>query len=140
MWSRAMAGRRGADAPGSIADYTNDAGDRVVGYALKLSQFDLTLAIEERYSEAFAPLLSAFRRVLSINLAVVLLFCFAAFRVAASIARPIEALSEAARRISEDEENVEIPKNSTRDEVGVLTRTFARVHHRLRGRPDRSTF
>lgn len=122
--------------PGSVSDYINHAGNRVVGYALKLSQYGLTLAVEEPYSEAFAPLLSTFRRVLSINLAVVLLFGVAAFRVAISIARPIEALSETARRISEGEENVVIPENHARDEVGVLTRTFSEMTVRLASKAE----
>jgi diguanylate cyclase (GGDEF)-like protein len=117
-----------------ITDYTDEAGDRVVGYAVPLSQYGLVLAVEERYDEAFAPLYSAFRRVLSINLAVVLLFGVVAFRIAVSIARPIEALSDAARRISEDEEDVAIPENHARDEVGVLTRTFSEMTARLASR------
>jgi len=120
-----------AQQPGKVTDYTDDAGNRVVGYALPVSQYGLILAVEERYNEAFAPLFSAFRRVLSMNLAVVLLFGVAAFRIAVSIARPIEALSDAARRISEDEEDVEIPENHARDEVGVLTRTFSEMTVRL---------
>ena len=116
---------------GIVSDYTNYAGDRVVGFARWLGKYGLTLAVEEPYREAFAPLLSTFRRVLSLNLAVVLLFGFAAYRVAISIARPIEALSEAARRISEDEPNVVLPENHARDEVGVLTRTFSEMTARL---------
>ncbi|MCP4036250.1 MAG: diguanylate cyclase [bacterium] len=115
---------RSAEHPMTVIDYRNQAAERVVSYAVPLSQYDLTLTVEERYSEAFAPLLAAFRRVVSINLAVVLLFGLAAFRVAVSIARPIEALSDAARRIAEDEPGVELPENEARDEVGVLTRTF----------------
>jgi diguanylate cyclase (GGDEF)-like protein len=123
-------------APGSVVDYQNVAGNRVVGYATTLSQYGLTLAIEERYSEAFAPLLSAFRSVLSINLGVVLLFGLAAYRVAVSIARPIEALSDAARRISEDEDDVVIPQNDAADEVGVLTRTFSQMTARLASKAE----
>jgi len=114
-----------------VSDYTNHAGDRVVGYARSLAKYGLTLAVEEPYLEAFAPLLSTRWRVLSLNLAVVLLFGFAAYRVAISIARPIEALSDAARRISEDEPNVVLPENRARDEVGVLTRTFSEMMVRL---------
>jgi diguanylate cyclase (GGDEF)-like protein len=114
-----------------VVDYTNDAGVRVVGYAIEISEHGLTLVVEERYDQAFASLLSTFRRVLSINLAVVLLFGVAAYQVAVSIARPIEALSEAARRISEDEENVELPETRAQDEVGVLTRTFSQMTARL---------
>ena len=119
-----------------VVDYTNDAGDRVVGYAIEISEHGLTLVVEERYDQAFASLLSAFRRVLSINLVVVMVFGIAAYRVAVSIARPIEALSDAARRISEDEENVELPETQSQDEVGVLTRTFSRMTARLAEKAD----
>jgi len=120
----------------AVIDYTNDAGDRVVGYGTPIAKYGLTLVVEERYDEAFAPLLAAFRRVLSINLAVVLLFGVAAYRVAVSIARPIEALSEAARRISEDEDNVKLPETRARDEVGVLTRTFSEMTARLANKAE----
>jgi diguanylate cyclase (GGDEF)-like protein len=121
---------------GTVVDYANDAEERVVGYAIGLETPGLTLVVEERYDQAFAPLLSAFRRVLSINLAVVLLFGIAAYWVAISIARPIEALSDAARRISEDEENVELPENHAQDEVGVLTRTFNEMTARLASKAE----
>ena len=120
----------------TVVDYTNDAGVRVVGYATPISEYGLTLVVEENYDEAFAPLLAAFRRVLSINLAVVLLFGVAAYRVAVSIARPIEALSEAARRISDDEDNVELPETRAQDEVGVLTRTFNEMTARLASKAE----
>ena len=119
------------DKPGQVVEYTGPEGDRVVGYSLPLPQYGLTLGIEERFSEAFAPLLTAFRRILSINLAVVLLFGIVAWRIARSIAKPIEALSETARRISEDEADVEIPENHAKDEVGVLTRSFSEMTSRL---------
>lgn len=114
-----------------VIDYEKASGDRVVSYAAPLSQYGLLLAVEERYSDAFAPLLAAFRRVVSINLAVVFLFGLAAFRVAASMVRPIEALSEAARRIADDEDDVEIPDQKVRDEVGVLAHTFKLMWSRL---------
>lgn len=120
-----------ADRPGEVLEYTDRDGNRVVGFALPLPQYGLTLAIQERYSETFAPLLAAFRDILTINLCVVLLFGLAAWRIARSIAKPIEALSEAARRISDDEANVEIPMTTANDEVGVLTRSFSEMTSRL---------
>ncbi len=120
-----------AKQPQTVMDYEKASGDRVVSYAVPLSQYGLTLAVEERYADAFAPLLAAFRRVVSINLAVVILFGLASFRVAATMVRPIEALSDAARRIAEDEDEVELPDNDARDEVGVLTRTFKLMWSRL---------
>jgi diguanylate cyclase (GGDEF)-like protein len=122
---------RSAERPHTVIDYEKASGERVVSYAVPLSQYDLTLAVEERYTEAFAPLLAAFRRVVSINLAVVFLFGMLAFRVAATMVRPIEALSDATRRIAEDEAEVELPEHEAPDEVGVLTRTFSLMWSRL---------
>ncbi len=122
---------RSADRPNTVTDYENAAGERVVSYAVPLSQYELTLAVEERYAEAFAPLLAAFWRVVSINLAVVFLFGMGAFRVVTTMVRPIEALTDAARRIAEDEVEVELPEHEAPDEVGVLTRTFRLMWSRL---------
>ena len=74
--------------------------------------------------------------LLGINLGVVILFALAAYRVAVSISRPIEALTETARKISEDEPDVVIPENSARDEVGVLTRTFSKMTARLASKAE----
>ncbi len=116
---------------GQVVDYRNESGDRVVGSARVLPRYDWTLIVEERYSDAFAPVFSGMKRVLTINIGIVLLFGFAAFRVARSIVKPIEALSDAARRISEGEKNVEIPRRYATDEVGLLTRTITEMTTRL---------
>jgi diguanylate cyclase (GGDEF)-like protein len=119
------------DGLATVLDYYDDAGERMVGSARPVERFGWILAVEEPYSEAFAPVVSGIRRILGINLAIVLLFALAAFRVARSIAQPIEALSDTARRISEGEEGIEIPDSDRRDEVGILTRTFAEMTRRL---------
>jgi diguanylate cyclase (GGDEF)-like protein len=114
-----------------LLDYSDHGGQRVVGFARPFERFGWTLAIEEPYGEAFKPVVSAIRRVLAINLAIVLFFALAAFRAARSIAQPIEALSDTARRISEGERRIEIPYTNRRDEVGILTRAFRSMTHRL---------
>jgi len=116
---------------GAVLDYFDDAGERVVGSTRELSRFGWTIALERPYSEAFAPVVAGIRRILGINLAIVLLFALGAFRLAGSIARPIEALSDAARRISEGEKGVTIPEPRSRDEVGVLAQTLNIMTRRL---------
>ena len=119
----------GAEA--SVAEYTNDRGDHVIGSALRLESFGWTLVVEELYREAFQPSLEAFREVLIINLATVLLFSLIAFRIALSIVRPIKALSRGARRIAEGATDVVIFETSRQDELGLLTRSFNRMAARL---------
>jgi diguanylate cyclase (GGDEF)-like protein len=110
-----------------VEDYEDQRGRHVVGSAANFSRFGWTLVVEEPYEEAFAPVVSGLRRILAINLAIVLVLGFAAFRITASIVRPIEALSDAAKRISEGEKDVVIPESRARDEVGVLTRAFSEM-------------
>jgi diguanylate cyclase (GGDEF)-like protein len=114
-----------------VLDYSDHAGERVVGSTRPVARFGWMLAVEEPYSEAFAPVVDRVRRILAINLAIVLLFSLAAFRVARSTAKPIEALSNTARRISAGEKGIELPENDRRDEVGILTRSFAEMTTRL---------
>jgi diguanylate cyclase (GGDEF)-like protein len=120
-----------ADGESGVRDYSGVDGEHVVGAARSFSRFGWTLAVEQRYDEAFAPLYSALGSVLAINFAIVLAVGLAAFRIAVSIVRPIEALSLAAKRISEGERNVDIPDAGSSDEVGVLTRAFSDMTMRL---------
>jgi diguanylate cyclase (GGDEF)-like protein len=120
-----------AGAQPAVDEYTSEDGESLVGSAARMSRFGWSLVVEEPYRQAFAPVVASIRRVLGINLGIVLALCLAAFRIAVSIVRPIEALSGAARRISEGEEHVEIPESRSRDEVGLLTRSFAEMMRRL---------
>jgi HAMP domain-containing protein len=115
----------------NVQDYRTEAGERVVGDTLAFPRFGFTLVVEQPYSQAFAPVVGAIGQVLVINLGIVLIMGLAAFRIAVSIVRPIEALSDAAERISEGERNVVIPDIKTHDEVGVLTRAFSEMTNRL---------
>jgi diguanylate cyclase (GGDEF)-like protein len=47
--------------------------------------------------------------------------------------RPIEVLSDGARRIAQGQLDLEIPEHSTNDEIGLLTRTFNDMMRKLRG-------
>jgi diguanylate cyclase (GGDEF)-like protein len=115
-----------------VRDYSDRSGEHVVGSAIQLARFSWTLAVEEPYEEAFSPVVSVIGRILTINLGIVMLFGIGALQVANSVVRPIEALSEGVRRISQGDRDVVIPETGTRDEVGLLTRTFNAMTERLR--------
>jgi diguanylate cyclase (GGDEF)-like protein len=117
--------------PARVSDYVNAGGDTVVGSAVRLRHFGWSLVVEEPYRDAFQPSFAAVRRVLLINLATVLIFSLIAFRIALSIVRPVQALSQGARRIADGETDVVILETSSYDELGLLTRTFNRMAARL---------
>ena len=102
----------------------NASGERIVASAVRLPRFGWTLVAVEEYDSAFAPIRASLRRTLAINLLTVLLSSAGAFVFAAWRVRPILALSEGARRISEGETAVEVPDSGSGDEIQVLARTF----------------
>ena len=114
-----------------VENYQNDAGESVVGSAIRFGPFGWAIVLEEPYSEAFAPVVRVIWRVLAINLAIVTLFGLIAFQIASSISKPIRALSDGVRRVSEGETDVVIMDASTPDEIGLLTRTFNKMTARL---------
>jgi diguanylate cyclase (GGDEF)-like protein len=116
-----------ADAENAVVEYANHDGERVVGTTRPFPRFGWTLVVEEPYASAFEPVVAGIRRVIAIDLAIVILFGLLAYRVAVSMVRPIEVLSDAAHRISAGEVNVAIPEAKSRDEVGLLSRTFGEM-------------
>jgi len=67
-----------------------------------------------------------------VDFALVLLASFLAYRFTAAALRPIEVLSDGARSIAEGQLDHEVPEPATRDEIGLLTRTFNDMLRRLR--------
>jgi diguanylate cyclase (GGDEF)-like protein len=120
-----------ADAVPALEDYAAPSGEHLVGASSPFSRFDWSLVVEESYDVAFAPVVAVYRRVLGINVAIVLVFGAIAFAIARSIVRPIRALSSGAHRIAQGETNVEIPTIRSRDEVGVLSRALHAMLARL---------
>jgi diguanylate cyclase (GGDEF)-like protein len=107
-----------------VGGYEGYDGVQMVGGRLAVDRLGWTLVVEEPYSQAFAPVLSSISKIALIDLAIILLFGLGAYRIAVSIVRPIEALSDGARRMAEGEEHVVIPENGAGDEMGLLIRTF----------------
>ncbi|MEM7413346.1 MAG: diguanylate cyclase [Myxococcota bacterium] len=124
---------------GSVAvveDYTTPEGDHVVGTAMRLERPDWTLAIEQDYEVAFAPVVNVIRQVLAINFGIVVVFGIIAGAIARSIVQPIHALSEVARRIAKGETDVEIPREQGQDEIGVLSRALHAMVDRLQSNQE----
>jgi diguanylate cyclase (GGDEF)-like protein len=109
----------------------NASGEEVVVGAVSLPKLGWTLLAEEDYDTAFAPIRAAARRTLAICLLTVLVFSAGAFVFSAWRVRPILALSEGARRISEGETAVEVPDSGFGDEIQVLARSFNQMSARL---------
>jgi diguanylate cyclase (GGDEF)-like protein len=108
-----------------VAHYDNIQNIPVVGTQIAFPRFGWTLVLEQRYDKAFAPVVSSIGRVAGLNLAIVLLVSLVASRIAGSFVKPLRALSDAAKRLSKGEREVEIEETTfTSEEVNVLTRTF----------------
>lgn len=115
-----------------VAHYDNVQNIRVVGTQIPFPRFGWTLVLEQRYEEAFAPVVGSIGRVAGLNLAIVLIVSLAASRIAGSFVKPLRALSNAAKRLSEGEREVEIVETTfSSEEVNVLTRTFNEMSRRL---------
>jgi diguanylate cyclase (GGDEF)-like protein len=115
-----------------VEDYASVNGKHVVGCAARFPLFGWTLVVEEDYAEVFAPVVSVIRRILAINLCIVTFFGVIAYQFARSIVRPIQALSDGARRLAGGETDVSVPLPGTQDEIEVLTGVFNEMSQRLR--------
>jgi diguanylate cyclase (GGDEF)-like protein len=108
-----------------VSHYVNVRDIRVVGTQIEFPRFGWTLVLEQPYDDAFAPVMTSIGRVAGLNLAIVLIVSLVASRLARSFVKPLDALSLAAKRLSEGERGVEIGEiHFSSDEVNVLTRTF----------------
>jgi diguanylate cyclase (GGDEF)-like protein len=107
-------------------------GRRAIGAVRALPGGGASLVVAQPLEAAYAPVFAVVTRIFVIDLAVVLLFSFLAYEITSAIVRPLEQLSEAARRISQGELEVEIADHQRRDEIGLLTRTFNDMTRRLR--------
>ncbi len=117
--------QRAPESGSETTEYTSDTGEHVVGSTRRYDRMDWHIVVEQLYGEAFEPVVASIGRVLVINLGSVLVAGLLAWRIAVSIVRPIEALSSAARRISEGDRETPIPQSGSSDEVGVLTQAFS---------------
>jgi diguanylate cyclase (GGDEF)-like protein len=120
---------------GEIGGY--DTGRRhLIGAAQPLGLLDWHAVIQAPFDAAFEPMLAIVTRIFLIDLGIILFFSALAYRVTAKMVRPIENLSEGARRIAQGQVEIEIPEPNTRDEIGLLTHTFNDMMRQLRHNHD----
>jgi len=140
----ASSSREGIEPPESLPVNVTEAGavpqnyrDAVGAWAVVLSHpvgdSGLWLAAEAAFQEIHAPVLASFSRLFVVDLCLVLLVSLLAYRITSAAVRPIERLSDAARRIAQGQFDHEIPEPASQDEVGLLARTFNDMMRRLRG-------
>jgi len=128
---RPLAPREGPLPIGAAREYTNASGEHVIGSARPLGSLGWTLLVESGYEHTFAPVLAMLQRLLLIDVCFVALASLLAYAITASIVRPIEALSEGARRLASGRFDLEIPETGRHDELGLLTHTFNEMVRRL---------
>jgi hypothetical protein len=103
--------------------YEVDGRERVVGSAVRFDRFDWTIAVEEPETQLFGSGSEIVRRVVVVNIGIVLLCSLVAFQIARSVVRPIQALRDAAVRVAIGEPDVPFPEMGS-VEIGVLGGTF----------------
>jgi diguanylate cyclase (GGDEF)-like protein len=103
----------------------------VIGSSIRFGHFGWTLNVEELQSEAFAPRTAIVRKVLALNLTIILFFSGISILLARTISRPVRELAVAARRITDGETDVVIMERSAHDEIALLTLAFNRMSKKL---------
>ena len=117
----------------SLADYRDPDGQRLIGGLSPLGDTDWKLAAEVEHARAFAPAIAITRQIFIVDVCIILLFSVLAYKITLAIMKPIEALSEGARRITEGNVDYQIPlPDNNDDELGLLTRTFNDMMEKLR--------
>jgi diguanylate cyclase (GGDEF)-like protein len=123
------AGLRGAEGMREIRDATGRAW---VGTLRRIEGYPLELALLAPFDVTFEPVIGIVTHIFVIDFCLVLVASFLAFRVTAAVLRPIEVLSDGARRIAQGHFEHEVPEPATRDEIGLLARTMNDMLRRLR--------
>jgi diguanylate cyclase (GGDEF)-like protein len=118
---------------GRIQQYVTAAGVHVVGASRPLGLFDWRVVVEVPFEVAYEPVLAVVMRVFVVDLCIILLLSYLAYRITTAVVRPIETLSDAARRIAQGQFDLEIPEPASHDEIGLLTHTFNDMMRKLRG-------
>jgi diguanylate cyclase (GGDEF)-like protein len=121
-----------ADGTSAVRGYTNSAGIHIIGSSVPLGMSNWHVVVEAPFDVVFEPVVSVVKRVFVIDLCIILLFSYLAYKITTAIVRPIELLSDGARRIAQGQLDLEIPEPTTHDEIGLLARTFNDMMRKLR--------
>ncbi|MBW2235867.1 MAG: diguanylate cyclase [Deltaproteobacteria bacterium] len=115
-----------------LRDYEDVNGRQVLGGAAPLGALGWHLAAEVPFERAFEPVMKVVTQTFAVNLAILLVFGFLAFSITTTAVKPIETLSDGARRIAQGRFDVEIPEPKRHDEISLLTRVFNDIVRQLR--------
>ena len=110
-----------------VRDYVAPDGLHVVGSKLPFPRLTWTLVVEEDYDTAFAPIASIIGVTVTLNLIIVGVLSALAFGFATYVVRPLRALSAAAQKLRDGEDDVQLPVAGGGDEVSILTRSFGEM-------------
>ncbi len=116
---------------GTVDEYTNASAEHVIGSAILLPSLGWALRLEIPADAALAPVLAVRRQLLLIDVVVITVASLLAYLITSSIVRPIEALSEGARRLASGRFDVSLPETGRSDELGLLTRIVNELGRRL---------
>ncbi len=111
--------------------YPNYEGVQVLGVYRWIDDLDLALLVEISQREAFEPARRIARLIIGVGLALALLLTAGTVILAHQISRPIRQISEAALQVAIGNLDASAPV-VTRDEIGVLARSFNEMTRRLR--------
>lgn len=126
-----LAGATGSLAPalaeaevGSSVEYPAADGVRVVASGLPLPRLGWRVVFERDYGSTFAAIASILTRTVGLNVGIALVLAAVAFAAARSMLRPLNVLSDCAKRLRDGEVDVALPVVSADHEVGTLARSF----------------
>jgi diguanylate cyclase (GGDEF)-like protein len=122
----------GEEKSGNVRESADSPWRHTVNAVHPLGDSGWFVAFEIPFGVAYSSLLVLIRRVLLIDLLAILVLSFVAYRLTASVLKPIELLSAGARKVAEGELDLEIPNPGTRDEMGVLIHAFNHMLQRVR--------
>jgi len=108
-------------------------GTWMVAASRPVADTGLRVVAQTPFEEIHAPVMASSSKLFVVDLLLVLVVSFLAYRITSAAVRPIEDLSDAARRIAQGQFDHEIPEPGSQDEIGLLARTFNDMMRRLRG-------
>lgn len=112
---------------GNAVEYSAADGVRVVASGMPLPRLGWRVVFERDYGSTFAAIASILTRTVGLNVGIALVLAAVAFVAARSMLRPLNQLSECAKRLRDGEVDVALPVVSADHEVGTLARSFAEM-------------